>query len=66
MCTGHKLKGAGLEIIDVLVAAMTLARLTKEYSPMIVGLDSTNANISSDFIKTKLLRKDDKCNRGER
>lgn len=58
----HKLKGADSEITDKLVAAFMTAVLTEEYKPMIImGLENTNANISSDLIKTKLMQEDYKC-----
>lgn len=56
MACVHKLKGAGSEIPDALVAAFMMAGLTENYRPMITGIESTNTKITSDQIKTKLLQ----------
>ncbi len=54
----HKLNGAGAVISDELTAASAfmMAGLTEDYRRMIMGIESTNAKISSDQIKTKLLQ----------
>lgn len=52
----HKLFEIGFEIDDEWIGTFLLAGLTEKYDPMIMGLESSGAKLSSDLIKTKLLQ----------
>lgn len=54
--TALKLRNVGMEVSAEWIGALLLAGLPEEYAPMIMGIESSGMNISSDAIKTKLLQ----------
>lgn len=57
--TAHKLNGSGLKIGDDWIGSLLLAGLsTPKYTPMIMAIEHSGIEISSDAIKTKLLDDD--------
>lgn len=54
--TAHKLNGIGLKISEEWIGTLLLAGLPEEYSPMIMGIESSGVSITGDSIKTKLLQ----------
>lgn len=53
--TANKLTGIGFPINDEWLGAILLAGLGDDFSPMIMGLESSGIQISGDAIKSKLL-----------
>ena len=53
--TGQKLAGTGFKISDEWIGSLLLAGLTEKYSPMIMAIEHSGINITTDAIKTKLL-----------
>lgn len=53
--TANKLTGIGFPINDEWLGAILLAGLGDDFSPMIMGLESSGIRISGDAIKSKLL-----------
>lgn len=51
----NRLAGIGFKLDDEWLAAMMLAGLTDEFKTLIMGLESTNTNITSDLVTGKLL-----------
>lgn len=54
--TAYHLSQADLQVSDKWVGAILLAGLPDEYSPMIMGIESSGIEISGEIIKTKLLQ----------
>lgn len=53
--TGQKLRGTGFQINDDWIGCLLLAGLTDKYMPMIMAVEHSGIEISSDAIKAKLL-----------
>jgi hypothetical protein len=53
--TANKLNGIGFPVDDEWLGSILLAGLPNEFAPMIMGLESSGAKITSDLIKSKLL-----------
>lgn len=53
--TAHQLKGIGFDINDEWIGSLLLAGLPEKYEPMIMGIEHSGDEISSDRIKSKLL-----------
>lgn len=51
-----KLDGIGCKVDDVWIGSFLLAGLPDMYQPMIMAIESSGVNITSDFIKSKLLQ----------
>ncbi|VVC97853.1 unnamed protein product [Leptidea sinapis] len=58
MRVANQLSDMGKEIDDELLAALMLQGLLEEYTPMRLALENTNTELTTDFIKTKLLQLD--------
>lgn len=56
--TAHKLNASGLKIGDDWVGSLLLAGLPTRFQPMIMGIEHSGIEITSDNIKTKLLDDD--------
>lgn len=56
--TAHKLNASGLKIGDDWVGSLLLAGLPSRFQPMIMGIEHSGIEITSDNIKTKLLDDD--------
>ena len=56
MTTAQKLKGTKVEHLDHLVAAIMLCGLPPEYKPMVMSLESLNADVTVDLVKSKHLQ----------
>lgn len=54
--TAHKLSNVGLIVSEEWVGTILLAGLSKEYEPMIMGIESSGVKVTGDSIKTKLLQ----------
>lgn len=54
--TAHKLRDIGMNVTDEWVGTLLLSGRPDHYGPMIMGIESSGAQITSDFIKTKLLQ----------
>lgn len=50
-----KLRGIGFDISEDWMVAIILAGLTDEFKPLIMGLEATNQEMSSEMVITKLL-----------
>jgi len=55
MNTSNKLSGIGFDIDDEWIAAILLAGLTDEYKPLIMSIEGSGIELTSDSIKRKLL-----------
>ncbi len=55
MTLSNKLKGIGFAVNDDWLSAILLAGLNEEYKPFIMGIEATEAKITSDKIVYKLL-----------
>lgn len=53
--TSNRLTGVGFKIDDTWLAAMMLAGLTDEFKTLIMGLESTNTDVTTDLVTGKLL-----------
>ncbi|CAH2087716.1 unnamed protein product [Euphydryas editha] len=53
--TGQKLSGTGFNISDEWIGSLLLAGLTEKYSPMIMAIEHSGIQITTDAIRTKLL-----------
>lgn len=53
--TGQKLAGTGFNINDEWIGSLLLAGLTEKFSPMIMAIEHSGMNITTDAIKSKLL-----------
>lgn len=53
--TGQRLQGTGFKITDEWIGALMLAGLPEKYSPMLMAIEHSGIEISSDIIKTKLM-----------
>lgn len=51
-----KVKKAGLEIGDEVVAALMLAGLPDEYRPMVMAIENTKDKLTLDFVQNRLLQ----------
>lgn len=54
--TAHKLNGLSFNVNEEWIGTLLLAGLPEQYSPMIMGLESSGTPITGDSIKTKLLQ----------
>lgn len=52
----RKVKKAGLEIGDEVVAALMLAGLPDEYRPMVMAIENSSKKLTSDYVQTQLLQ----------
>lgn len=52
---GQKLKNTGFDISDTWIGSLLLAGLPEKYSPMIMAIEHSGIQISTDAIRTKLL-----------
>lgn len=52
----NKVKKAGPEIGDEVVAALMLAGLPDEYRPMVMAIENSTPKLSSDFVQNRLLQ----------
>ena len=52
----NKLKGTKVQLPDHLIAAIMLAGLPKEYKPMVMSLESSNVDVTTDLVKSKILQ----------
>lgn len=64
--TAHKLKNAKFDISDEWIGTLLLAGLSEHYKPMIMAIESSNVDITSDFVKTKLLQDANGISEGEK
>ena len=62
---GQHLENINMKIPDELIGAILLAGLPAEYQPMILGLEGSGAAITADFIKTKLLSREEGISQNE-
>lgn len=53
--TANKLTNAGLELDDEWLASILLAGLTDHYQPLILGLEASGLELTSDHVISKLL-----------
>lgn len=53
--TGQRLQGTGFKINDEWIGALMLAGLPEKYSPMLMAIEHSGIDITSDVIKTKLM-----------
>lgn len=53
--TANKLTNAGLELDDEWLASILLAGLTDHYQPLILGLEASGLDLTSDHVISKLL-----------
>ncbi|CAH2109182.1 unnamed protein product [Euphydryas editha] len=53
--TGQKLAGTGFNISDEWIGSLLLAGLPDKFSPMIMAIEHSGINITTDSIKSKLL-----------
>lgn len=53
--TAQKLRRTGFDISEELVGSLLLAGLPEKFAPMIMAVEHSGINISSDVIKSKLL-----------
>ena len=56
MTTSHKLSTIGFEVDDSWLVALLLMGLPKHYEPMIMGLEASEAKLTSDSVKAKILQ----------
>lgn len=65
--TSIKVKKAGLKIDDEVIASLMLAGLPDEYRPMVMAVENSTTNLTTDSVKTRLLQevKFEKSNDGE-
>ncbi|KAJ8715602.1 hypothetical protein PYW07_010084 [Mythimna separata] len=56
MSTAHKLRNINFVVGDEWLGTLLLAGLPDYYKPMIMALESSGVNITSDYVKTKLLQ----------
>lgn len=54
----QKLSDIGTPVDDELLAVILLARLSPEYKPMVIALDSLQILITTELVKNKLLQAD--------
>ena len=55
IATANKLKNIGFDLTDEWLASILLAGLTEEYKPLIMGLEASSKNLSSDDVVGKLI-----------
>lgn len=53
--TGQKLSGTGFNIGDEWIGSLLLAGLTEKFNPMIMAIEHSGIQITTDAIRTKLL-----------
>lgn len=54
--TARKLRNIRFNVDDKWLVTLMLAGLPEQYKPMIMGLENSGVNISTDLIKTKVLQ----------
>lgn len=60
--TGQKLNGTGFNISNEWIGSLLLAGLSEKYAPMIMAIEHSGIQITTDAIKTKLLDMDSDAN----
>ncbi|KAF2891902.1 hypothetical protein ILUMI_14271, partial [Ignelater luminosus] len=53
--TGQKLNGTGFAINDVWIGSLLLAGLPEKYAPMIMAIEHSGIQVTTDAIKSKFL-----------
>lgn len=51
-----KMKAAGLELGDEVVASLILAGLSDEFKPMVMAIEHSQAKLTTDFVQNRLLQ----------
>lgn len=55
MSISQKLRDIGKEVHDRMLTTLMLQGLTKQYAPVRIAIENSNINITTDYVKTKLL-----------
>ncbi|KAK9737824.1 hypothetical protein QE152_g10391 [Popillia japonica] len=58
LTTSQEIAAVGKPLDDELVATLLLRGLTSEYQPMKLALENSGVEITTDYIKTKLLQEE--------